>query len=273
MPPRRETAVLDGAPDAIDTAETERTEPLADAPGPVMVIPLGRGKTGKSTFVRWVAETAIGRGGLPVIADADRTNATLAAHFENVLRPASPTDDDVRLWLNDLVDQQIEEKFSLFLDLGGGDLILKTWARELELAAFLEKNGITPVAVHFLGCDKDDLSYLRDTEANTRFTPTRTVVVLNEGLVPPGRVARTAFTPIVEHEVFQKVLARGAVAVRMPRLACMHEVEDRRLSFADAEAGAVKAGQAKIGPVNRQLIGLWRRDMAIAFSKVAQWMP
>jgi hypothetical protein len=99
------------------------------------------------------------------------------------------------------------------------------------------------------------------------------VVILNEGLVPPGRVARTAFTPIVEHEVFQKVLARGAAAVRMPRLACMHEVEDRRLSFAEAAAGTVKPGQEKIGPVNRQLISLWRRDMATAFAKVMEWMP
>jgi hypothetical protein len=48
--------------------------------------------------------------------------------------------------------------------------------------------------------------------------------VLNEGLVPPGRVARTAFGPIIGHDVFRMVLDRGAVVVRMPRLACMHEV-------------------------------------------------
>ena len=253
--------------------EGEGALPSDHMSAPKLVLALGRGKTGKSTFIRWAAESALERGAEPVIADADRTNATLAAFFENVTRPESPEDEDVRLWLNDFVDRQIENQFSAFLDLGGGDLILKTWARDLELALFLEQHGVVPVAVHFFGCDLDDLSYLRDIEENAGFRPQQTVIVLNEGLVPIGRVARTAFRPIIEHEVFRKVLDRGAVVVRMPRLACMHEIERRRLSFADAEAGRVKAGQDRIGPVNRQLISIWRREMASAFAKIAQWMP
>ena len=69
------------------------------------------------------------------------------------------------------------------------------------------------------------------------------------------------------------LLNRGAVVARMPRLACMHEIEGRRLSFADAEAGRVKSCQDWIGPVNRQLIAIWRREMTAAFSNIAQWMP
>jgi hypothetical protein len=253
--------------------EGEGAFPSDRMAAPKLVLALGRGKTGKSTFIRWAAETALERGAEPVIADADRTNATLAAFFENVTRPESPEDEDVRLWLNDFVDRQIDTRFSAFLDLGGGDLILKTWARDLELAPFLEHHGVVPVAVHFLGCDLDDLSYLRDIEESAGFRPRQTVIVLNEGLVPIGRVARTAFGPIIDHEVFRKVLDRGAVVARMPRLACMHEIERRRLSFADAEAGRVKAAQDRIGPVNRQLIAIWRREMASAFAKIGQWMP
>ena len=81
------------------------------------------------------------------------------------------------------------------------------------------------------------------------------------------------FRPIIEHEVFRKALDRGAIIVRMPRLACMHEIERRRLPFADAEAGRVKEGQDRIGPVNRQLIAIWRREMALTFANIAQWMP
>jgi hypothetical protein len=266
MATKRDTAVLEADRDGEGTMPEDRSTPK-------LVLALGRGKTGKSTWIRWAVETALEQGAAPVIADADRTNATLAAFFENVTRPESPEDEDVRLWLNDFVDRQIEQRFSAFLDLGGGDLILKTWARDLELAPFLEKHDVTPVAVHFLGCDLDDLSYLRDVEESAKFTPRHTVIVLNEGLVPTGRVVRTAFAPIIAHEVFRKVLDRGAQVVRMPRLACMHEVEQRRLSFDDAAAGMVKPGQDKIGPVNRQLIAIWRREMAAAFSKVAQWMP
>ena len=108
-----------------------RGPPPRDA-APKLVLALGRGKTGKSTFIRWAAEGALERGAEPVIADADRTNATLAAFFENVTRPDSPEDEDVRLWLNEFVDRQIDHRFSAFIDLGGGDLILKTWARDLH---------------------------------------------------------------------------------------------------------------------------------------------
>jgi len=253
--------------------QADRDDEAAERGGPVLALALGRGKTGKSTFVRWAAEGAVSRGGLPTIADADRTNATLAAFFDGVERPPSPEDEDVRLWLNGLIDRQIEERFSAFLDLGGGDLILKQWARDLELASFLEENGVSVVALHFLGCDIDDLGYLRDMEEEARFQPAKTALVLNEGLVPPGRSARTAFAPLVEDEIFRKAAGRGAVPVRMPRLACMHEVEQRRLSFEDASAGRVKAGQEKIGAVNRQLISIWRREMAAAFATVAPWMP
>jgi hypothetical protein len=258
--------------DELERPENATAVPEDIASAPKLILALGRGKTGKSTFVRYAAERALERGGEPVIADADRTNATLAAFFENVVRPPSAEDEDVRNWLNDFVDQQIERRFTAFLDLGGGDLVLKTWARDLELAPFLEGYGVMPVALHFLGCDLDDLSYLRDIEEVARFRPKHLALVLNEGTVPPGRVARNAFEPIIQHHVFRSAIERGARVVRMPRLACMHEIERRRLSFADAQAGTVKSGQEKIGPVARQQVSIWRRDMEQSFATIASWI-
>ena len=256
---------------AKNVALIEPDEARSSASMPKLILALGRGKTGKSTFIRWAAERAIERGGEPVIVDADRTNATLSAFFANVIRPPSPEDDDVRTCLNSFADRQIEERFSAFLDLGGGDLTLKAWARSLDLAPFLEGYGIAPVALHFLSSDIDDLSYLRDIEAI--FRPERTALVLNEGTVPLGRVARTAFEPVMRHEIFLSAVARGARVMRMPRLAPMHEVDRRRLSFADAAAGAVKPDQEKIGPTSRQLITMWRREMEASFAPVASWLP
>jgi hypothetical protein len=260
----------------VATIDDDAQQLVADktiAESPKLLLALGRGKTGKSTWIRWAAERSLGRGGTPVIADADRTNASLSVFFENVIRPPSPEDDDVRLWLNGFANRQIEEKFSAFLDLGGGDLVLKSWARDLELAPFLESYGITPIALHFLGPDLDDLTYLRDIETVAKFQPKHVGVVLNEGVIPPGRVARTAFEPVINHEVFREVLARGARVMRMPRLSCAHEVENRGLSFSDAEASRVKPGQANVDPISRRLIGLWRRDMEASFAEVAEWIP
>src|SRR5258708_1105061 len=129
--PREYLAVIEPGED-----NTPAAHPIP-AP-PRLILALGRGKTGKSTFIRWAVDRSLARGGLPIIADADRTNATLAAFFENVDRPPNPEDEDVRLWLNAFVDRQIEERFTAFLDLGGGDLVLKVWARDLDLASFLD---------------------------------------------------------------------------------------------------------------------------------------
>jgi hypothetical protein len=254
-------------------AEMERGEDSSSADitnTPKMVIAAGRGKVGKSVTLRLAIEQHVARGGEAVIADADRTNPTLMAFFPGATRPPSAEDEDVRLWLNDLVDTQIERRGTTFLDLGGGDQTLKQWSRDLDLAQFLEKYSITPVLLHLLGSDVDDLTYLRDLE--TVYAPKHTAIILNEGMVPAGRSPVTAFKPIVEHSIFKAAVDRGAVVVRMPRLGCMQEVDRRRLSFEDAEAGKIKPGQDRFPPTMQQQVALWRRATAEAFQPIAAWI-
>lgn len=245
----------------------------ADGVRPKLVVTLGRGRTGKSTFIRWAAERAF-RGGRPtVVADADRTNATLSAFFDGVSRPELADDDTVKEWLNAALEQQIAERFSMFVDLGGGDLVLKEHAHALSLVEFVGGYGIDPVAVHFLGGSLDDLAYLRDIEETGAFAPERTVLVLNEGILPPGKAPAKAFEPVIGHEVFRAAVKRGAKPVVMPRLGCMAEVDRRRLLFEDAASGRVKPGQEAVGPVNRQVLRLWLRGMDAAFAEVVPWLP
>lgn len=253
-------------------AELDRgAEALSDISNqPKMVIAAGRGKVGKSVTLRFAIERCRQQGGDPVIADCDRTNQTLAAFFSTATKPPSAEDDDVRDWLNDLADTQIERRTTSFLDLGGGDLTLKQWARDLDLAPFLAKHGITPVLLHLLGSDLDDLAYLRDLE--TVFAPPHTAIILNEGMVPSGRSPVAAFGPVIDHPVFKAAVARGAVVLKMPRLGCMQEVDRRRLSFQDAEDGKVKPGQDKLGPTMRQMISLWRRDTEASMQAIGAWI-
>jgi hypothetical protein len=244
--------------------DRERAPASDTAKQPTMVIAAGRGKVGKSVTLRWMIERALARGDLPVIADADRTNATLSAFFPLAIRPASAEDEDVRLFLNQLADDQIGSRANSFLDLGGGDLTLKQWTRDLDLSSFLASYGIRPVLLHLLGSDIDDLAYLRDLE--TVFAPPHTAIVLNAGMVPSGRSPLTAFTPILEHAVFKAAVERGAKVIRMPRLGCMQEVDARRLSFADADHGD------SFPPTARQLVRMWRREMEKAFETVTPWI-
>ena len=241
---------------------------------PSLIIPLGRGARGKTFWIRWLVERAQSHGREIVVADADRTNATLSAYFDGVLTPPSADDRDVREWLAAFIEQQIERRFTAVIDFGGGDLILKRVAREIGLVGFLGEHGIRPVAAHLIGPDRDDLAYLQDVEANDVFAPAATMLILNAALVPIHRTAATAFgDTVLEHPVLTSTLKRGARLVTMPRLEPASEIDQRRLTFAAAEASQVKPDQAPIGPWKRQQIALWRRAMEEAFAPVAEWLP
>lgn len=241
---------------------------------PSLIVPLGRGARGKTWWSRWLIERAQNRGRDIVVADVDRTNATLSAYFEGVVTPPSADDRDVREWLAAFIEQQIERRFTALLDLGGGDLILKRVAREIGLVDFLATNGIRPIAVHLLGPDRDDLAYLQDVEVEGVFAPEATILVLNEALVPPHRTAATAFQQtVLEHPILVRAIERGARLVTMPRLEPASEIDLRRLTFAAAEAGQVKEGQVPVGLWKRQQIALWRRAMEQAFAPVSDWLP
>jgi len=261
-----DAAILD-LPDAPQAPQTGRTSQ------PRLVVPLGRGSRGKTVFVRWAAERAIAAGRTPVLADGDRTNQELAGYFDAVVTPPSADELDMREWLATFLEQQIEETFSAFLDLGGGDLILKRVAREMQLVSFLEQHGIQPVAVHFIGPDMEDLAYLRDVEQSDVFAPPATVLVLNEAVVPASRPVKAAFEPVLTHAIFKAALDRGAKPVWMPRLACIHEVNQRRMTFGAARDGRLNDKQKPIGPWNRQLVAMWLREMESNFATVADWLP
>jgi hypothetical protein len=163
---------------------------------PKLFTALGRGARGKSTLLKFLVQRAQEQGRDVVIADVDRTNPSLSALFEGVVSPPSADDRDVKEFLAEFIEAQIEKKFTSVVDLGGGDLILKQVARETQLVPFLLRHGITPVAVHLIGTDIDDLAYLHEVEQDAVFAPAATIIVLNEGTVPPHRTAARAFESI-----------------------------------------------------------------------------
>ncbi len=53
---------------------------------------IGRGKTGKTTGIRWSAETAILAGHTLLMADMDPTNDTFSKYIDDVARPPQASD-------------------------------------------------------------------------------------------------------------------------------------------------------------------------------------
>jgi hypothetical protein len=248
-------------------AELERAPAAGASENPRTVFAVGRGGRGKTVAYRWMIDRALNQGRQIIIADADRTNQTLAAFFgELVVSPPSAADDDMRPWLDGLLEKAISERQSLIVDLGGGDQLLKHAALELGLAEFLTGNGVTPVVLHFVGADSDDLAYLRETERNGLLAPEKTAIVFNAGVVPAGVSLDAAWTKHENDPALQAAIARGAQLVRMPRLACMTLLDDKRLRFTNANA-------SQIGLTNTQRVLMWLRDMERSFGPIASWLP
>ena len=266
-----------------ETIRTEAAgEPLASADHPPRFIVLaGRGGMGKSLLVRWICERAFAGGRAVVIADGDRTNRALPLFFDDVQAPPSSDDRIVRRWLETVIEQMLAQRFVVVVDLGGGDMVLKQLAAELDLQAMLEENGAAPVILHLIGPEVESLGYLAAVEAvdpagltgRPLFAPERAALILNEGLVPEGLDPAEVFAPIREHKVFRAALRRGAEAIAMPLLKPAYEVNRRHSGFADAADGKTREGLPPLGVTDRQRVRMWLRAMEQAFAPISAWLP
>ena len=124
---------------------------------------------------------------------------------------------------------------------------------------------LIPVVLHFIGADRDDLAYLRETERDGLLAPTKTAIIFNAGVVPAGVSLDAAWAKHESDPALQAAVGRGAQLVRMPRLACMTVLDDKRLRF--TEAGS------RIGLTNAQRVLMWLREMERSFAPVASWLP
>ena len=87
---------------------------------------VGRGKTGKTTGIRWLAEKAISKGTPLLMADLDVTNDTFSRYIKGVARPPEASDPALSLkWLDKLLQHTLQHQSSLVVDLGGGDTTLR----------------------------------------------------------------------------------------------------------------------------------------------------
>nr|AGO88384.1 Putative mobilization protein MobD [Methylobacterium oryzae CBMB20] len=240
----------------------------------MLTLLFGRGGRGKTALTRFLTERAHLQGRAVVVGDADRTNRSLGTYYEGVLSPPSVDDRDVLGWLEQLIDAQIDKRYSAILDFGGGDLVLKRAAREWQLPRILAQNGVSLLAIHLLGPDPEDLSILTELERDNLIAPERTVLILNEALVPPHRSAASAFEELVQTQpVLRATLNRGAQLLVMPCLAPMAEIERRRIGFAAAAEGRTGRDLPPLGPVKSHLTRIWLEQMEAVVAPIAGWLP
>lgn len=235
----------------------------------------GRGKTGKTTAIRWMAERALAERRPFLMGDLDPTNASFSTYFKGVQRPDDADNPAATLrWLEGFIQHAIRHRVNAAIDLGGGDLNLRRLVDELPgLADMMAAEGAAPVLFYHVGPQVDDLSPIATMEGRG-FQPEATAIVLNEATVEPGLSRAQAFARIQRHGVFRDAIARGAVPVWMPKLLVADAIEARRLRFLDARDGAVgEDGKAAFGAFDRARVRHWLDAMERQFASVRTWLP
>jgi len=235
-----------------------------------IVFVIGRGKTGKTTLLRWMAEQALKTGRSFLMADIDPTNASFSSYFPDVSRPSGYDPVEVRAWLQRFIAYAVEQKTTAIIDLGGGDTALRSLLTEMPtILSEIEAQELAPVALYMCGPQVDDLAPIV-TLSSHGFAPAARAIVFNEGIAETGLPRLQSFAEAVRHPVVKDEIKAGALVLWMPRLFAAAAVENRRSSFADARDGKTAL------PTNmfdRMRVRTWLEAMQHRFAGVASWLP
>lgn len=243
----------------------------------VLWIALGRQRVGKTTVLNATVQYFRQRGCVIEVWNADQQNRshTLSTFFGAAVVPPPGGLVDGKLWIEERLMDQVRRHCDAVLDAGGGWTGFASLVEEVPLAGVLGEQGVQPVCLFCVGPERADLDYLEHFAADGLFLPESTMIVLNAGLVLSGRSAGGAFAAVREHPAFRAALKKGARVAMMPPLACMSEVTDRGLTFADAAGGRVKPGQQPLSIFDRPRVRRWWQvEMPEFFREFPQeWLP
>ncbi len=255
---------------------TPRTLPVPDLSQVLRAwLLVGEGRSGKTTFARWLADQLHARDmlGEAVIATIAPGNRALERYVATVLQPASADAGETARWVSKVIGGLARKRLHGVFDAGGGDQSIATLIHdEPGLVGDMEERGLAPVAAYFLGPRLADLAFLKSYE-QAGFQPRATALVLNLALADdPG-----AFDDIRRQPVYRAALERGAVELFMPAMPqdVALAIERKELHYSDARDGRTPDGRTVevLKLRQRAEVGRWLDAMMREFSAVESWLP
>jgi hypothetical protein len=256
---------------AIDTS-LERT--------PVAAVRFSRGRTGGTTVTDLLIQRGRAANRLIVIADGDLRNSTLSGFYPPGSEGAAlqpPSDDlvDMKDFLTNAFATAIGLGASLVADFGGGDRVMLEYGRELALVELCGSVGMEPLALYVTGPEMDDFEHVLSIWRSEVFRPKRSLLFMNEHLVPHGRTPAGAFTAITSRPELREMMRDGLKIVLMPRLPCMAQMRDAELSLLEAMAGKPGNKGIPLDPVRQFMVRHWLKRLEAAFAEanVLDWLP
>jgi hypothetical protein len=180
-----------------------------------LILALGRGKSGKTLWSRWLVETMRARGVSPVAADADWSTPGLSRHDEGAVRLSSEPQADTNWWKtvlangDELAGRPVVVDFSL--DAG---LVRKVDPEGTNFAERYTPLGFDVTKVVFFAPDVGDVATFINIGAAV--TAASTLLVLNEGAIGSRKSDR--FDAVQADPAIREAVEKGASVVRMPEL-------------------------------------------------------
>jgi len=231
---------------------------------PKLIAIHGKGGAGKSTVARYVLHRALATGQPVTGFDCDASNGTLSRfHRDHTVRTTGEGEAFMK-WVESEI-LPCAQTGTAVVDLGAGaERTFFEWAASLDLGEVMAEYGIDVTLLCVLNQARDSLVVAR--AAVTALPTTRHVLVLNHG----GSSTRDDFASIKKHSAWDKLTADAKhPIVEVPYLPItMVTLDELNTSFADAAAGAVKDGAARLGPTDRSRLKVWLRTLDAAFAGI-----
>ena len=226
-----------------------------------LILALGRGKSGKTLWSRWLVETMRARGVSPVAADADWSTPGLSRHDEGAVRLGSEFRAHTNWWNavlangDELAARPVVVDFSL--DLG---LVRKVDPEGTNFAELYAPRGFDVTKVVFFAPDVGDVATF--TNIGAAVTAASTLLVLNEGAIGSRKSDR--FDAVLAHPAIREAVEKGASVVRMPEL---HLDQGRVSEIVNLKAFAEgDRDEAKPLSFERHAVRTWFGRMEEAFA-------
>ena len=179
-----------------------------------LILALGRGKSGKTIWARWLTEAMRARGINPVVADADTHGSGLCRYEEGALR-LSRNDGEQSWWAAVLADSEDRSGRPVVVDFSlDQGLIHRVDPEGTDFRDRYAEIGFDVTKVCFFAPDAGDADAFVNNGA--RVTATDTLLVLNEGA--PGEQGSHQFDRVLAHPAVREAIDHGARVARMPAL-------------------------------------------------------
>ncbi len=248
---------------------------------PVLIVAVGRGRVGKTTFLNIMGQRFRERGARLEIWNVDPhgESGSIDAFFPDVRRPGYSGIDDRRGWLERAIEEQSATRHDVLLDVGGGDLVLQTMLHDLDLSTIAGTMGVRVVIAQLLGPIVADIDHfdasLLGSGVNGNGGKVEMLFVMNAGLIRGDTSPLKAFEPLFASPPIVEAMAKGAAVTMLPQLRCLDAVLERGLTFRDASDRKTPAGVAPLSIFDvSRVYKWWTEDLDTMFSRIpADWLP